>query len=89
MSQRGFWDEQARISKLHDKKPILKVLAEMIPWGSFLPRLNQAYQRDRKSAAGRMRIDPLVLIKMLILQQLFNLSNSELEFQINDRRSLI
>ena len=76
MSQQGFWDEQARISKLHDKKPILKVLAETIAWGSFLPLLNQAYQRDRKSAAGRKRIDPLVLFKMLILQQLFNLSGS-------------
>ena len=73
MSQRGFWDEQPRIIKLHDKKPILKVLAETIPWASFLLRLNQAYQRDRESATGRKRIDPLVLIKMLIFQQLFNL----------------
>jgi hypothetical protein len=30
MSQRGFWDEQERISKLHNKKPILKILAETI-----------------------------------------------------------
>ena len=51
------------------------------------PLLNQAYQRDRKSAAGSKRIDPLVLFKLLIFQQLFNLSDSELEFQVNDRRS--
>ena len=33
------------------------------------------------------RIDPLILFKMLILQQLFNLSDEELEFQVNDRRA--
>ena len=87
MSQRGFWDEQERISKLHNKKPILKVLTEKVPWESFRPLLEQAYEIDRKSPAGRKRIDPLILFKMLILQQLFNLSDSELEFQVNDRRS--
>ena len=45
------------------------------------------YSQDRKSNAGRKRIDPLILFKMLILQQLFNLSDEELEFQVNDRRS--
>jgi transposase len=87
MSQRGFWDEQERISKLHNKKPILKVLTEKVPWQAFLPLLDQAYEFERKSPAGRKRINPLILFKMLILQQLFNLSDSELEFQVNDRRS--
>ena len=87
MSQRGFWDEQERISKLHAQKPVLKVLAETVPWRAFTPLLEQAYERDRKSNAGRKRIEPLVLFKMLILQQLFNLSDAELEFQVNDRRS--
>ena len=32
-------------------------------------------------------IDPLILFKMLVLQQLFNLSDDETEFQVNDRRS--
>ena len=31
--------------------------------------------------------DPLILFKMMVLQQLFNLSDEELEFQVNDRRS--
>ena len=88
MSQRGFWDEQERMSKLHSKKPVLKVLAETVPWKAFTPLLEQAYEReDRKSNAGRKRIEPLILFKMLILQQLFNLSDTELEFQANDRRS--
>jgi IS5 family transposase len=58
-----------------------------VPWEAFRSLLEQAYEIERKSPAGRKRIDPLILLKMLILQQLFNLSDSELEFQVNDRRS--
>ena len=87
MSQRGFWDEQQRVAKLQDKKPVLKRLSDSIPWDSFQPLLERGYTQERKSNAGRKRIDPLILFKMLILQQLFNLSDEELEFQVNDRRS--
>jgi IS5 family transposase len=58
-----------------------------VPWEFFRLLLEQAYEIERKSPAGRRQIDPLILFKMLILQQLFNLSDSELEFQVNDRRS--
>ena len=87
MGQRGFWDEQNRVAKLQQKKPVLLRLSESIPWESFRPLLEKGYAQDRKSNAGRKRIDPLILFKMLILQQLFNLSDEEVEFQVNDRRS--
>ncbi|WP_254956268.1 MULTISPECIES: transposase, partial [unclassified Cyanobium] len=87
VGQRGFWDEQQRVSKLQEKKPVLKRLSESIPWESFRPLLDQGYILERKSSAGRKRIDPLILFKMLVLQQLFNISDEELEFQVNDRRS--
>jgi IS5 family transposase len=87
MGQRGFWDEQQRVFRIQEKKPVLKRLADSIPWQSFRPLLESAYKQDRKSNAGRKRIDPLILFKMLVLQQLFNLSDEELEFQVSDRRS--
>ena len=87
MGQRGFWDEQNRVAKLQQKKPVLMRLSEAIPWESFRPLLEKGYAQDRKSNAGRKRIDPLILFKMLILQQLFSLSDEEVEFQVNDRRS--
>ncbi|WP_233128812.1 transposase [Synechococcus sp. 8F6] len=85
--RRGFWDEQQRVAKLQEKKPVLTRLAETIPWESFRPLLDKGYSQERKSNAGRKRIDPLILFKMLVLQQLFNLSDEEIEFQVNDRRS--
>ena len=87
IGQRGFWDEQQRVAKLQEKKPVLTRLAESIPWESFRLLLDKGYSQERKSNAGRKRIDPLILFKMLVLQQLFNLSDEELEFQVNDRRS--
>jgi IS5 family transposase len=87
VGQGGFWDDQQRVAKLHEKKPVLKRLADSIPWESFRPLLDKGYAQERKSNAGRKRIDPLILFKMLVLQQLFNLSDQELEFQVNDRRS--
>ena len=87
MGQRGFWDDQKRDAKLQEKKPVLKRLADSIPWESFRPLLDKGYAHERKSNAGRKRIDPLILFKMLVLQQLFNLSDQELEFQVNDRRT--
>jgi IS5 family transposase len=87
MGQRGFWDEEKRIEKLRRKKPALTTLSETIPWESFRTLLEQGYIDERKSNAGRKRIDLLILFKMVVLQQLFNLSDEELEFQVNDRRS--
>ncbi len=76
MGQRGFWDEQQRVIKLRDKKPVLRRLTSSIPWESFRPLLDKGYIHERKGNAGRKRIDPLILFKMLVLQQLFNLSVS-------------
>jgi IS5 family transposase len=69
------------------KNPVLKSLADSIPRESFRPLLDKGYVHERKSNAGRKRIDPLILFKMLVLQKLFNLRHEELEFQVNDRRS--
>jgi hypothetical protein len=45
--------------------------------------LDQPYEGQRKSSAGRKPIDPLILFKMLIFQQLFKFNDTELEFQVS------
>lgn len=87
MGRKGFGDEEERLTKLGRKKPALERLAATIPWEKFRPLLESAFQQERKSPAGRRRIDVIIMFKMLVLQQLFNLSDEELEFQVNDRRS--
>jgi hypothetical protein len=70
VDQHSFWDEQQRVSKLQEKIPVLKRLSESIPWESIRPLLDQGYEQERKSNAGRMRIDPLIFFKVLVLQQI-------------------
>ena len=49
--------------------------------------LEKGYDQVRKCNTGHKRIDQLILFKMLVLQQLFNLSDEEVEFQVNNRRT--
>ena len=86
VGQQGFWDEAERLAKLTRKKPSLERLKAAIPWEEFRPLLERAFAKERKSPAGRKRIDVIVMFKMLVLQQLHNLSDAEVEFQVNDRR---
>ena len=81
-------DEQQRAAKLQGKRTVLKRLADSIPWKSFRPLLEKGYANEHKSNAGRKRIDPLIVFKLLVLQQLFNLRDKKLEFQVNNRRLL-
>jgi IS5 family transposase len=87
MGRKGFWDERQIVSKLQDKEPVLRRLADSIPWELFRPLPEMGYTQERKSNAEGKRIDPLILLEMLDFKQLFNFSDEELEFQVNDRRS--
>ena len=87
MGLRNFGSESQRAAKLKAKMPPLEQLSTSIPWESFRSLLDQGYAQEHQGNAGRKKIDPLILSKMFILQQLFNLSDEELEFQVNDRRS--
>ena len=87
VGQQGFWDDDKRLNKLREKKTTLEHLNATIPWQEFCPLLESIFEKDRKSPAGRKRIDVIIMFKMLLLQQLYGLSDEELEFQVNDRRS--
>ena len=51
--------------------------------------LQQIHDKPRKSQAGRKPTDVLLLFKMLVLQKLHNISDAELEYQVNDRLSFM
>jgi transposase, IS5 family len=89
MAQLGFWNQQERHQKLVVKKPLLTQLNMMINWEIFRPKLSKIYEKENKSNAGRKPLDVILIFKMLILQQLYNLSDEELEYQVNDRLSFM
>jgi transposase, IS5 family len=79
----------ARYEKLNQKQDLLLRLNQVIPWETFRPQLTQIHEQVRKSAAGRKPTDVVVLFKMLVLQQLHNISDESLEYQVNDRLSFM
>ena len=89
MGQQGFWDFEIRHQKLESKKDLLTCLDEMIPWDEFRPMLENVYVRSRQPKAGRPPIDVIIMVKLLILQQLYNIGDDELEYQVNDRLSFM
>jgi IS5 family transposase len=89
MGQQGFWDFEKRHQKLAQKKDLLIRLNEFVPWQIFRPLLSQIHDKPRKSKAGRKPIDVLLLFKMLVLQKLYNISDEDLEYQVNDRLSFM
>jgi transposase, IS5 family len=89
MGQKGFWDLEQRQRKLNQKKDVLVTLNQIIPWESFRELLESAREKPRKNHAGRKPIDVILLFKLMILQQLYNISDEELEYQVNDRLSFM
>jgi len=58
-----------------------------IDWEAFRPLLERVRLKTRKSSAGRKPWDVILMFKSLVLASLYNLSDEQLEFQIEDRRS--
>lgn len=87
--QPGFFDLAERHDKLTQMRDPLVVLKKEIDWEAFRPDLAQVHKKDRKSAAGARPWDVVRMFKVLILQQTYNLSDEQIEYQMRDRLSFM
>ncbi len=64
-------------------------LKRHIDFELFRPQLAAVFEKEgaRKSAAGRKPYDVVFMFKILILQRLYNISDEQAEYQMNDRYS--
>ncbi len=87
-SQLSFSDseENARLERLRKRNKLLQ-LNEHINWEIFRPIIRRALKSIPKGPGGRPAFDELMKFKMLILGRIYNLSDGELEFQVEDRTS--
>ena len=88
MMQLGLFNEEIRFEKLTKLGDSLEKL-KIVEWEIFRPILNRAFIKERKGSGGRPPYDYLLLFKVTILQRLFNLSDDQTEYQINDRMSFM
>ncbi len=55
-------------------------LSAQINWEAFRADLNRVHEKARKSNAGAKPIDVVLMFKLLVLQQLHNLSDDLLSY---------
>lgn len=85
----GFFDQDIRLSKLSHLGDPLERLKKGIDFEIFRKILEDNLTKLAKGAGGRPPYDYVLMFKILILQRFYNLSDDQVEFQINDRMSFM
>ncbi len=92
MGQMGFFDVSTRYAGLDVKSDALVKRNALVPWADCRPRLEAVWRRPpeaRTSKAGRKPWDAVVMVKALVLCELYNLSDEQFEYQVRDRLSFM
>ena len=87
--QAGFWDIDERYALLSEAGDPLEKLNSVVPWAVFRKPLAKALKRSDGAKGGRPPFDPVLMFKILVLQSLYDLSDDQAEFVINDRLSFL
>src|SRR3989338_10166258 len=76
-------EQYLKVKGLGDRLVLMKA---QIDWAPFVLMVRQVFN-DGTSAGGRPHTDELIVVRALLLQSMYGLSDTELEFQCNDRLS--
>ena len=85
--QLNMFSESKRLEKITKLGDSLETLTKIIDFEIFRKKIRQAMYRVPKGAGGRPKYDEVMMFKILILQRMYNLSDDEMEYQLNDRMS--
>ena len=85
----GFWDQDIRLSKLSQLGDPLERLGKGIKFEMFREFLEENMTKQPQGKGGRPPYDYVMMFKIMILQRFYNLSDDQVEFQINDRMSFM
>lgn len=83
----GLFDYENRMEKLAQTVSGLDRLNRLMDWEMFRSVLEEIVKKESKGPGGRPRRDVVLMFKVLVLQRLYNLSDEQTEYQINDRLS--
>jgi len=85
----GLFDLHFRLEKIDKNGDPLVQLNRLVEWERFRAPIDAMREKARKSNAGRKPWDAVLMVKAVILQSLYNLSDAQMERQILDRLSFI
>jgi IS5 family transposase len=86
-TERGLFDALDRLAQIDKMGDVLANLDAVMDWDIFAPVLEKIPKPEPKGPGGRPGFHPLFMFKVLVLQDLHNLSDEQAQFQILDRRS--
>ena len=81
----GFFDQDIRLAKLSKLGDPLERLSQGVDFEIFRCVLEDNLSLGHKGKGGRPPYDYVLMFKILILQRYYNLSDDQVEYQINDR----
>ena len=87
LAQPGLFDQHFRLEELTAMGDPLAKIDDVVDWSVFIPVLADMPKPEPEGPGGRPSYDPLMMLKVLIIQNLYNLSDAQAEFQITDRMS--
>ena len=76
-------EQYKKVKGLGDRLVLMK---QQINWKPFIPLVKSVFH-DNKKTGGRPHTDELIVVRSMLLQSWYNLSDPELEFQSYDRLS--
>ena len=80
----SLFSETFRLEKLSKQGDPLERLNSVVKWAYFRETIEKIYS-EKMVNAGPKPYDPILMFKILILQRYYNLSDSQIEYQILDR----
>ena len=86
-NESGLFDKAMRLEELHAMGDPLARLDAVIDWMLFAAVFERLPKVEPKGLGGRPAFAPAMMFKALVIQNLYQLSDQQLEFQITDRLS--
>lgn len=77
---------QKAYEKVHGLGDRLVFMKQMVDWERFRPIVRQIFY-DNNIVGGRPHTDETIIVRVMVLQEMYGLSDEEMEFQANDRLS--
>jgi transposase len=87
--QPGLFDVDERYAGLSAAGVPLERLRAVVDFELFRGELDAALHRSDRARGGRPPYDPVLMLKVLIVQTLYTLSDDQTEYQIRDRLSFV
>ena len=87
MIKHSLFADQKREAKLNELGDTLRVLDQHVNFTALAESIDHAAPRPSRQRGGRPPFPTELMVRVLLIQQLFNLSDEQMEFQLLDRLS--